>query len=88
MENAQKAARFTTTTLAPVGTEKPKEITIPIKKHMTDKTPEFITPLLKLLHTLMDVRAGKIIKLEINIAPIILIPITIVRAVKSAISIL
>ena len=40
----------------------------------------------KLLNTRMEVRAGKRIRLEISIAPIIRIPITIVIAVRTAIS--
>ena len=42
----------------------------------------------KLRQTRMDVKAGKIIRLEMSIAPITRIPTTIVNAVSSAISIL
>ena len=51
---------------------------------MMERTPELIVTILKLLNTRMEVRAGKIIKLEISIAPIILIPKTMVMAVKIA----
>ncbi len=61
---------------------------MPIKKAKIDTTTEDTTTDLKVLNTLIEVRAGKIIKLDINIAPIILIPKTIVMAVKKAIRIL
>jgi len=49
---------------------------------------EHITTDLNVFKSCMDVKAGKIIKLEISIAPIILIPMTIITAVKSASSML
>ena len=55
---------------------------------MTDNTAEQIVTDKKLLKTLIEVNAGKIIKLEINIAPIIFIPITTVTAVKTDINVL
>ena len=57
----------------------------PIKKHTTDTTPEDTTTPRKLLNTRMDVSAGKITRLEISMAPIILMPRTIVMAVRTAI---
>ena len=53
-----------------------------MQKHTTDNTPELIITARKLLNSLMDVSAGKMIRLEINIAPIICIPNTMVTAVK------
>ena len=52
---------------------------------MIESTPDTITTPLKLLKSRMAVRDGKIMRLEISMAPIILIPITIVTAVKTAI---
>ena len=59
---------------------------MPMQKQITDKIPEDHTTPLKLLNTRMDVNAGKMIRLEISIAPIIRIPSTMVTAVKTAIS--
>ena len=76
------------TTLAPAGVEYKNETVIPTKKQITEIIPDEIITLLKLLNTRIDVKAGKTIKLEINIVPIIRIPSTIVIAVKNAINIL
>ena len=84
----RKATAFTNTTLAPAGVEYKNETVIPIKKQATEIIPDEIMTLLKLLNTRIEVKAGKIIKLEINIVPIIRIPRTIVIAVKNAINIL
>ena len=46
-----------------------------------------ITPR-KVLHTRMDVSAGKMIRLEISSAPIMRIPRTMVTAVRTAIRVL
>ena len=70
--------------LAPVGADSRNEATSPIKKHATDKTADEIVTLQKLLNTRIDVNTGKIIRLEIIIAPIKRIPTTIVNAVSSA----
>ena len=59
---------------------------MPMQKQITDKIPEDHTTPLKLLNTRMEVSAGKMIRLEISIAPIIRIPSTMVTAVKTAIS--
>ena len=57
-----------------------------MKKLHTDKIPEHIITDLNRLQTRIEDNAGKIIRAEISKVPIILIPITIVRAVKSAIT--
>ena len=59
---------------------------MPMQKQITDKIPEDHTTPLKLLNTRMEVSAGKMIRLEISIAPIIRIHSTMVTAVKTAIS--
>ena len=84
-ENTANIIALTATTLAPAGIEKANETKRPIKKHTTEITAETTTTFLKVLHTLIAVSAGKIIRLEISMAPIILIPITIVIAVRNAI---
>jgi hypothetical protein len=71
--------------LAPVGADQIKDVTKPIKKQTIDSTADDIVTLRKLLNTRIDVNTGKIIKLEIIIAPISRIPITIVKAVSTAI---
>lgn len=68
--------------------EKAYEHTSPIVKFTTANIAEQIVTDKKLLNILIEVNAGKIIKLEINIAPIILIPITTATAVKTDISVL
>ena len=50
--------------------------------------PEEITTLVKLLNTRIEVRHGKITRLEISMAPIIRMPRTMVTAVSTEISIL
>ena len=82
----KKTIKFATTILAPAGVDQPKEATIPMKKQNTEITAEKITTLIKLLKTRIALKAGKTIKLDIIMAPIKRIPITIVRAVKTAIS--
>ena len=59
---------------------------MPMQKQITDKTPEDHTTPLKLLNTRMEVSAGKMIRLEISMAPIIRNPSTMVTAVQTAIS--
>ena len=65
--------------------ENANDATIPQKKQTTETSAEEMTTPLKLRQTRMEVSAGKIIRLEINIAPIIRIPTTIVTAVSRAI---
>lgn len=79
---------LSTTTVAPVGVDRKYEHIKPVIKQITEITAEVITTDLKCLHTRIADSAGNIIRLEINNAPIILIPKTIVTAVKNAISIL
>ena len=61
---------------------------MPTKKQTTDTTAHITVTPLKLLHTRIEVSAGKIIRLEISSAPIILMPTTTVRAVRTAMSVL
>jgi hypothetical protein len=70
--------------VAPAGVEKANEKIKPIKKHIIESMALEIVTDLKLLKTRIDVNAGKIIKLEIIIAPIKRIPTTTVSAVKTA----
>ena len=87
-QKSKKAKIFIITTLAPAGVSYRYEITIPVKKQKTAIMAEQTVTVLNLLKILMAVKAGKIIRLEISKAPIMRIPSTIVRAVKSAMSIL
>ena len=61
---------------------------MPMIRHTTEITAEFTVTLLNVRHTRMDVSAGKMIRLEMRSAPIILIPSTMVTAVRMAISVL
>ena len=79
---------FTITTLAPGAVSIARDENKPIRKQVTEINPEHITTERKLLQILIEVIAGKIIRLEIRSDPIIIIPKTIVTAVKTAISIL
>ena len=79
---------FTHTMLAPQGVSAAYEIIIPAIKVTTAMTAEQIVTERKLLKTLIEHSAGKIIRLDISMLPISRIPITIVTAVSSAISIL
>ena len=91
MAASQKSAKMImliNTTLAPVGVAYIYEITTPIKKHSMEIMAEHTVTLLNFFNKRMELRAGKIIKLDINITPINLIPSTMVRAVNNAISIL
>ena len=71
--------------LAPAGVDHAKLAVIPTKKHTTEIIAAKITTDKKLLKIRIAVNAGKTSKLEIIIAPINLIPTTIVRAVRTAI---
>ena len=79
------ASRFTVTMLAPAGVERVKEANIPEIKQIIERAAAKITTLKKLLKIRIELKAGKTIRLEIIIAPISRIPITIVREVKTAI---
>ena len=72
--------------LAPAGVENIKEATRPIKKQIVEIIAVLMMTLKKLLKIRMDLKPGKTIKLLIIIAPIRRIPITIVNAVKTAVS--
>ena len=84
----RKTAALTITTLAPVGVSHEYDTHIPTKKQQSESTPEQRITDLNFLQTLMEESAGKIISAEISRVPIILIPIKIVRAVRSAITVL
>ena len=86
--NTTNAIPFTTTTQDPGGISATCATITPAKKHTTDTVADDITTALKLLNTLIEVSAGKIISAEIRSVPIIRIPRTIVTAVRDAIIIL
>lgn len=86
--NSKNTSRFTATTLAPAGVENSNDIKSPIKKQTAETIAEVMTTLRKLRQTRMEVRAGKMIKLEISMAPIIRMPTTMVTAVSNASSVL
>ena len=69
---------------APVGNEYIYEIITPTTKQITDIIPALIITALKFLNILIEVSAGNIIRLEISIVPIILIPTTIVTDLSMA----
>ena len=85
IELIKSSIKYTNTIPAPVGIFKKNDAKIPIKKHIIDVKADIITNPLKLVVNFFAIIAGKIIKLEINIVPIILIPTTTTKAVKSAI---
>ena len=72
--------------LAPAGVLQAKLANMPAKKQATEIIAEKIPTLKKFLQIFIALRAGKTIRLEIIIAPISLMPITTVSAVKIAIS--
>ena len=84
--NATNIIKFATTT--PAGIDNTYDAISPAIKLIIAITAEHIVTLKKLLYTLIDVREGNIIKLEISIAPIIFTPITTVTAVKIEINVL
>ena len=76
--------RFAVTMLAPAGVERAKEAVIPaIKQIMESMIAQRIT-LKKLRKMRIADTAGKTTRLEIIMAPIRRIPMTIVRAVRTA----
>ena len=79
---------MTITILAPVGVENAYDATKPMKKQMMEITADAITTERNCLKIRIADHAGKMIKLEISIVPIIRIPTTMVTAVSKAISIL
>ena len=78
----RNTARSVTTTDAPTGAASKKEAVSPAQKQAPDDTPAQITTPRKLLNSRMAVRAGKMIREEMSMAPIIRIPSTMVRAVR------
>ncbi len=72
---------FAITMLAPVGSEKAKDSIRPSISPSIDIIAETITNDLKLLVIFRDIIAGNTIRLDIIKVPIILIPITTIRAV-------
>ena len=70
------------TIVEPTGVPAKIEIKSPITEQITEKQAEQIVTDLKLLKIRMEVSDGKIIKLDIIIAPIRRIPTTIVKAVN------
>ena len=85
-QNKTKTIILINTTLGPPRISYSKEINTPIKKQKIEMMAEQIVTLLNLLNKRMALRAGKIIRLVINIDPIVLMPSTMVNAVNSAIS--
>ena len=65
-----------------------RELSLKEIKEIRERIPEEITTLVKLLNTRIEVRHGKITRLEISMAPIIRMPRTMVTAVSTEISIL
>ena len=64
---------------------KKKDVKIPIVKQIIDVITDITTNPLKLVVNFLAIIAGKTIKLDINIVPIILIPTTTTNAVINAI---
>lgn len=79
---------FMQTILAPVGRLNKQEKIMPDRKQTTETIPEHTTTDPNLLHTRIEVSAGKITRLEISSAPISRIPRTIISALKTAIRLL
>ena len=85
-EKDRKKIKLTITTLAPDGKLGNKKKAS--KKLVIDIKADVMTTTLNFLNTLIEVKAGKMIKLDINNVPIILIPSTMIIAVKIEITIL
>ena len=73
--------------VAPVGRESSKDMRRPERKEIREMIAEQMVTPRKVLQSRIAVSAGKIIKLEMSIDPIIRIPRTMVTAVSRAISI-
>lgn len=80
-----KIAVFTSITPAPAGRLNIKEKISPKINAVNDIKAEIITSILKPCAKLFALTAGRIITPEIKSVPIILIPVTTVRAVKNEI---
>ena len=72
----KKTNRFTNTIVEPVGVEKLYEINIPNIKQVIDMSTDVIVTFLNVFTICIADIVGKMIKLEINNAPINLIPKT------------
>ena len=83
-QDARNTAKLAATTEAPTGVDHTQEAVSPAQKHTTAVTPAQIMTPRKLLNSRMAVRAGKITREEISMAPIIRMPSTMVRAVSTA----
>ena len=86
--NTRNSKRLHNTIDEPVGVPRIIPAIIPDIQQIIEITAEEMTTPLKLLQSRIDVSAGKIIRAEIRRVPIIFIPITMVTAVRNAISIL
>lgn len=84
--HTRNTAKFATTMLAPAGVENINDDARPIKKHTIEIIAVLMMTLKKLLKMRIELNPGKTIRLLIIIAPIRRIPITIVSAVKTAVS--
>ena len=83
-----KTIRLMITIPAPVGTFTKYEAVRPAVKQATEIAAEHIVTPRKLLQRRMDVREGKIIRLDISSAPIRRIPTTITTAVSTEMNVL
>lgn len=73
------------TIVAPTGVPARIEIIIPLKAHTTEMIAEQIVTVLKLLNSLMDESAGKIISADISREPTRFIASTMITAITDAI---
>ena len=80
-----RRSKLIITILAPVGKFISNDKASPARKQITDKKTDSTATALKLMTSLRAMTAGKIIRLDISKLPIILIPMTTVSAVRSAI---
>ena len=77
-----KIAVFDNITPAPAGILKTNEIINPAMNAMNDTMPEIITSFLKPEAKFFAITAGNIITPDIKSVPVILMPETIIKAVK------
>ncbi len=80
--------RLIITIVEPAGVKILYDRASPHIKQIDEKTAEKITTDLKLLHIRIELSEGKIRRLDISNAPMSRMPITVVMAVKRAISML
>lgn len=79
---------FAIMTLAPIGVSKAIDIVSPAAKQRSEITPEATTTLLKVPKSFIAVSDGKMMSPDMRRVPMIFMPTTIVRAVRSAIALL